>query len=182
MTTKESEKIIEETAKSTAKAVVSELTKKGLVKTQKSPFQKTETLLYNYNSFQDVIKDKYLEIETIEYCGVPKKSASISTYSSQSFFDNRSEDEKNIEKIEEIEKSITITKNCIKSIDAALESLKNDPYYKIIEMKYFENKSREEIAEYFGVDTSTITRNKNRLINKLQIRFFSDEVIQNLLK
>lgn len=47
-------------------------------------------------------------------------------------------------------------------------------------MKYFEGKTREEIAEHFDVDVSTISRNKNRLINLLQIRLFSDEVIYQI--
>jgi len=40
--------------------------------------------------------------------------------------------------------------------------------------------SREEIAEELEVDVSTITRNKNRLINTLKISLFSDEVIYEL--
>jgi len=47
-------------------------------------------------------------------------------------------------------------------------------------MKYFESKTREEIAEELEVDVSTITRNKNRLINTLKITLFSDEVIYEL--
>ncbi len=180
MTTKDKNKIIEQTAKSTARAVVTELKQQGLVKTKKSPFQKTETILYDYNNYQDAIKDKLLQIETIRAEGVPKKSASISTYSSQMAIDTRSEDEKSIEKIEEIEKTIAVTKALVSCIDSALKSLEKDKYHELIEMRYFQGKSREEIAEFYGVDVSTITRNRNRLINILRIRFFSDEVITDM--
>ena len=67
-------KLIEQTAQATAQAVVSELKRQGLMKDNKqTPFQKTETLLYNYNNFQEAIKDKYLQIETIQTEGIPKK-------------------------------------------------------------------------------------------------------------
>ncbi len=181
-TEKEKNKVIEQTAKSTAKAVISELKQQGLVKTKKSPFQKTETILYDYNNYLDAINDKYEQIEEIRAEGMPKKSTSVSIYSSHSSFDSRSEDEKSLEKIEDIEKSIIVTKALVSSIEAVLEGLKKDKYYKIIEMKYFEGKKRDEIVEYFGVDASTINRNKNRLIKILQIRLFSDETILEMFK
>ena len=55
-----------------------------------------------------------------------------------------------------------------------------DEYYEIIRLKYFEKKKGEEIAEYFDVETSTISRNKNRLINVLKIYLFSDDVVNEL--
>ena len=72
------------------------------------------------------------------------------------------------------------SKNFIKIIDNAIDMLKDDPYFDIIRMKYFEGKTREEMAEYYDVDVSTISRNKNRLVNLLQIRLFSDEVIYQI--
>ena len=82
--------------------------------------------------------------------------------------------------IEMIEFSISTTRNFIKIIDDAIECLKGDQYYDLIRLRYFEGCSREDIAEYFDCDVSTVNRNKNRLINKLQIRLFSDEVIQQI--
>jgi RNA polymerase sigma factor (sigma-70 family) len=92
----------------------------------------------------------------------------------------KSESEKAEEKIERIELSIKTTKNFIKIIDDAIDTLKDDPYYELIDMRYFKGRTREEIAEYFDCDVSTVNRNKNRLINLLQIRLFSDEVIQQI--
>ena len=173
--------VIETTAKITAKEVVSELRKQGLLKNNRqSPFQKTETLLYNYNNFHEAIKDKYLQIETIQTEGIPKKSSSISSFSSQPIYEFKSDADKAEEKIECLEQSIQTTKNFIKVIDAAVIALKGDPYFEIIRLKYFEGQTREEIAEHFEVDVSTISRNKNRLINILQIRLFSDEVIYQI--
>lgn len=159
----------------------SELRRQGLLKNNRqTPFQKTETLLYNYNNFKAAIEDKVEQIQVIQELGIPQKSKSITSFSNSSSYEIKSDADKAEEKIEAIEQSIQTTKNFIKVIDAAIDMLKDDPYFDIIRMKYFEGQSREAIAEYFDVDASTISRNKNRLINLLQIRLFSDEVIYQI--
>lgn len=174
-------KIIETTAQATAREVVSELKRQGLLKDNRhSPFQKTETLLYNYINFKAAINDKYEQIESIRCEGLPQKSKSITSFPGNASYEIKSESEKAEEKIESIEGSIQTTRNFIKVIDAAIDMLKNDSYFDVIKMKYFEGKTREQIAEYFEVDVSTISRNKNRLVNMLQIRLFSDEVIYQI--
>lgn len=174
-------KVIETTAQITAKEVVSQLRKQGLLKNNRqSPFQKTETLLYNYNNFKNAINDKLEQIDEIKQEGIRKKSNSITSFSGSASYEIKSDIDKADEKIESIEQTIQTTKNFIKIIDAAIEVLKDDPYYDLIQMKYFEGKSREDIADYYEVDVSTISRNKNRLVNLLQIRLFSDEVIYEI--
>lgn len=175
------EKYIDETAQMTAKEVVSELRKQGLLKNNKqTPFQKTEVLLYNYNNFKAAIDDKLEQIKDIQNVGLQTKSKSVTTFSGSISYDTKTDDEKIEERIESIEHSIQTTRNYIKVIEAALAKLKDDPYFEIIPMKYFEGKTREQIAEHFDVDVSTISRNKNRLVNLLQIRLFSDEVIAHI--
>jgi len=172
---------VNEIIEKTAQAVVSELKNNGLLKDRKqTPYQKTETLLYNYNDFKEAVENKYKQIETIQEEGVPKKSASITSFSGEHVTYVKSDAEKAEEMIYAIEQSIRVTCKFINIIDAVLDSLKDDSYYEIIPMKYFERKTREEIAEHFDVDVKTISRNKNRLINKLQIRLFSDEFIYQI--
>jgi len=172
---------VNEIIEKTAQAVVSELKNNGLLKDRKqTPYQKTETLLYNYNDFKEAVEDKYKQIETIQEEGVPKKSASITSFSGEQVTYVKSEAEKAEEMIYAIEQSIQVTCKFINVIDAALDSLSNDPYFEIIPMKYFEGKTREDIAGFFDCDVKTVSRNKNRLINKLQIRLFSDEFIYQI--
>lgn len=178
---KDINKIISKTSELTAAAVVSELKRQGLMKDNKhTPFQKTETLLYNYNNFKAAIEDKFEQINTIREEGIPKKSPSITSFSGSATYEVKSDTDKAEEKIEAIEQSIQTTKNFIKVIDNAISVLKDDPYFDVIRMKYFEGKSREEIADHYQVDVSTISRNKNRIVNLLQIRLFSDEVIYQI--
>ena len=174
--------VIDHTAKKVAEQTVAELKRQNLiVKGQQTPFQKTETLLYNYNHFQAAIKDKEDQIAEIRNFGLSKKSGAVTMYSGDTgYIDVKSDAEKAQDKIEMIEFSIVTTKRFIKILDDAIETLVDDPYYDLIRMRYFENCTREEIAEYFDCDVRTVNRNKNRLINLLQIRLFSDEVIQQL--
>lgn len=68
----------------------------------------------------------------------------------------------------------------VATIDKALYSIKDDIYYEIIPLRYFENETREFIAEYFNTTVTTISRNKTRLINKLKVQLFSDDVIYEI--
>ena len=65
-------------------------------------------------------------------------------------------------------------------INRALERIGNDPYYEIIDLKYFKGWTHERIAEYFDVDVSVISKQKKRLINRLRPIIFSDEFIKEL--
>ena len=71
-------------------------------------------------------------------------------------------------------------KKFIDIIDKALEELKDDIYYDIIPMIYFEGCSREEVAEFFDTTVTTISRNKRRLIEKLKLFIFADDVVYEL--
>lgn len=68
----------------------------------------------------------------------------------------------------------------IEQIEYALSQIKDDPYFDVIIMIYFENISREEIADKFGTTVTTISRNKTRLVNVLKSYLFSDDVIYEL--
>ena len=72
------------------------------------------------------------------------------------------------------------TKKLIKKMDEALKTIENEEYYEIIEMYYMRGLSREAVAEYFDTTVTTISRNKNKLIHKLKLYIFSDDVIYEL--
>lgn len=68
----------------------------------------------------------------------------------------------------------------VNKINDALYEIKDDPYYDVIPLVYFNNKSREYAAEYFDTTVTTVSRNKTRLVNKLKALLFSDDVIYEL--
>jgi hypothetical protein len=175
--------LISNAADTTADRVIKGLRKQRFLKDKNlTAYQKTEQVLYNYNNFKETIKDKKEQIEEIKTEGLNYKSKDITFYHSAGFNEFDDIITKIDEKIQSIKDSIALTERYIKTIDTALEKIRDDKYFDIINLKYFQNKTVDEIAEYFGnKDPSTINRNKSRLINQLKIILFSDEVIKELL-
>ncbi|WP_415536042.1 hypothetical protein [Dehalobacter sp. 4CP] len=154
----------------------------GLLKPIKdSAFQKVEKLLYQYNQFKKAIEVKQEQIQDIRDEGLPERSKSIVIFSGN----HNSETSTNIERaeviIEKIESSIEKIESYIYFIDKALEKISMDEYFELIELKYFEDKTMEYIAEYFDVDVKTIRNNKKRLINSLKVYLFPDETFIELI-
>lgn len=169
----------EEAAECSSSMTLLKFQKGNLMKDNKrSTFKKTESLLYNYPKFKQIIKERE-EVLSNEFSFFPKgKSADIVRYSKQQ--GSKDIDAIIKEKHDAYELSLERTKRSVKLIDDALVKIIDDPYYEIIPAKYFESKTHEQIAEMFGKDISTITRNKSRLVNELKIILFSDEAIVEL--
>ena len=68
----------------------------------------------------------------------------------------------------------------VSKIESALYDIKDDIYYDVIPLTYFQNETRENIAEMFNTTERTISRNKGRLINILKTKLFCDDVIYEL--
>lgn len=93
------------------------------------------------------------------------------------------------EKLEELLRSYPVfeqiddkdyTVKLVQKVDEALKTIEGDPYYDVIRLFYFEDQTRESIALDYGCTETTISRNKTRLLNKLKMILFSDEVIFEL--
>lgn len=74
------------------------------------------------------------------------------------------------------------TIEAVKKIEAALDTIRSDQYYEIIDLYYFQCLSRECIAEHFNTNEKTITRNRRRLLRNLSVVLFSDDVVSELLE
>ena len=72
------------------------------------------------------------------------------------------------------------TQKLVAKIDDALQSIEDDIYYDVIPLIYFEDETRENVADHFRTTVTTISRNKVRLVNKLKVILFSDDVIYEL--
>lgn len=127
--------LIDVAANKTARAVVSELKRAGLVKENSlGSFKKTERVLYEYAEWRN---DEEMTESTKRFCNL---------------------------------------------IQRALNRVRDDPYYEIIELKYFEHWTHEKIAEYFDVDVSVISKRRTKLINQLRPIIFSDDFIRELFE
>ena len=170
-------------------AVVKILKDEGLVaaasrKEEKTAYQKTEQLLYNYNGFKRIVADKMREIEEIRAYGVPQKSTSIVEYSPGSgIVQGTVLPEESVENaVQSVEASVQVTVQALALIDKGMASLKTDPYYKILEYRYFDGRTQEDIAVEFNCSQVTISNNKSRLVRELSMRLFPDQVVNEMFK
>ena len=83
--------------------------------------------------------------------------------------------------VHSVAKSVEGTVRVIKLIDDAMATLKNDPYYSILEMRYFEGRTQEDIAYYLRCSQKTISQNKSRLVRALAMRLFPDQVVNEIM-
>ena len=158
--------------------VLDELKRKNLIHEVKSSFKLTEQALYLVPKIRQAINTNKNEIKYIKEHGMPEKSKSITAIhegglilDKQDMLDN---------KINNLLQANILNNSYINKINNILNNFKDDKYFEIIELKYYKNKTREEIANYFSCDEKTITRNKNRLINEIKTLLFPNNSIDEL--
>lgn len=84
------------------------------------------------------------------------------------------------EDFEEIDKlCFLIRKNEIEitRIENTLDSIKDDHYAKILKLRYFDRMTDEQVAEKICCDTSTVRRNRKRLLKMLSARFYGIDAL-----
>ena len=153
-------------------------------KQEKTAYQKAEQLLYNYAGFRKIVSERMAEIEDIKKYGVPKRGGAVVQYGGGSgTVQGIVLPEESVEQaIRRIEKSVEGTVQAIALVDKCMVALKNDPYYRILEMRYFEGRTQEDIALEFNCTQQTVSYNKNRLVKELSMRLFPDQVIDEFIK
>lgn len=148
----------------------------------KTAFEKTETLLYNYRGFCKIVQERKQEIEDIRKYGAPGKSAGFEYNPHTNVVTGIVTEEERVEAaVHTVERSVQGTVQALALIDKCMETLKNDPYYDILPMRYFEGRTQEDIALEFKCSQFTISTNKKRLVEELSLRLFPNQVIQEML-
>lgn len=181
---------LQEIAGIIAATVIETLEKHGVIgsvnansKTEKSAYQKTEQLLYNYNGFKRVVEERMQDIEDLKKYGVPRKAPGTSEYIQRGGLPQGIvlEEESVEAAVRNVERSVQDTVQAIALIDKCMEALNTDPYYCILEMRYFEGRTQEDIADYLGCSQVTVSKNKNRLVRELSMRLFPNQAINEML-
>lgn len=151
----------------------------------KTAYQKTEQLLFAYCGFKKIVEERKQEIADLRRYGVPVKVTS--TVGGERVQSSRGNvgivlpEDAVEDAVRNVEASVQDTVQALALIDKCMASLKNDQYYEILPMRYFEGRTLEDIGVYFGVDHTTISRNRSRLVKELAMRLFPDEVINEYM-
>lgn len=157
---------------------------KPLPKQEKTAYQKTEQLLYNYRGFKRIVEERKQEIEEIRKYGVPQTcgAGGERVQTSRTNVGIVLPEESVEAAVRNVEHAIEGTVQAIALIDKCMGTLRNDPYYKLLEMRYFEGRTQEDIALEYGVSQVTISNNKSRLVRELAMRLFPNQVIDEMMK
>ena len=141
---------------------------------QKIIFRKMEDILYSYNKYVNKIK------KDLEYFNNPiiLKSYNIEKISGSGFMEVKSD----MERIEElkvrISNDISRHEEILFRIDSALDMIKDHKDYSIVDMKYLNNMSYEDISEKLGVSLKTVYGMRNRILGALEIHFKLQRLIE----
>ena len=175
---------LENIIKETVKATILELgIGKAQHKEERSAFQKTELLLWNYNSFKRVIKEKEEQIADLRKYGVPHKGSAVHTYTGDNNVHGLSTVDETVENaVHTVQSSVQEIKSVINMVDNAMNSIKNDEFYPILELRYFNGMSQSEIANALNCTQQNISYHKNRLVRELSMRIFPNDVAKELLQ
>lgn len=154
-------------------------------KTEKTAYQKTEQLLFNYNGFKRIVEERKQEIADLRKYGVPGKSPMSGgerVQTSRTVQGIVLPEDAVEDAVRTVQASVQGTVQAIALIDKCMAALKNDQYYDILPMRYFEGRTLEDIGIFFGCDHSTISRNRSRLVRELSMRLFPDEVAKEMMQ
>jgi len=152
-------------------------------KTEKTAYQKTEQLLYNYMGFKRIVAERMREIEELRKYGVPQSCAVKEYVDKGNTVQGLVLEEESVENaVRTVQASVEGTVQAIALIDKCMAALKNDPYYKVLEMRYFEGRTQEDIALTFNCSQVTISNNKGRLVRELAMRLFPNQAIAEMMK
>ncbi|BEO91142.1 hypothetical protein FNSP4_09490 [Fusobacterium nucleatum] len=141
---------------------------------QKIIFRKMEDILYSYNKYINKIK------KDLEYFNNPilLKSYSLDKIPGSNFTEVKSD----MERIEElkirISNDISRHEEILFRIDSALDMVKDHKDYSFIQMRYFDKKGYEEIAEKLEVEVRTVYRIRNNILSALEIHFKTQRLLE----
>lgn len=130
-----------------------------------------ESLLYNYNDYKTKIKSLEKRIEDLKN-GEEIIPINFDTENVQGSKIFKSDIDRRMNLINNYTKQISKYEQVIDIIDMNLNDIKEDKYFKIITLKYFDKKTLEDIAYMLEIDVSTVKRNRKRLINKIKNKIF----------
>lgn len=166
--------------KKTTENVFEILKKNGFeIKEKKSTFQRTEQLLYLVPKLKKAINHNKEKIKDLEEYGITIKKSAVHIVPTTTPI-KEDEEEIVLKEISKLKQRNHIVNSQIKWVTEILNTFSKDKYYDLIKLKYYENKTQEEISEYFGCDEKTIRRNKNKIINELKGIFFPNDSINEL--
>jgi RNA polymerase sigma factor (sigma-70 family) len=84
---------------------------------------------------------------------------------------------RHLQKIRSRERSMLRTEQLLRRVERALNKLKSDPDYFVLEMRYFRHMSEQEIADQLHYSTQTVFRKRKKVIAKLTVLLYGSDAL-----
>lgn len=141
---------------------------------QKIIFRKMEEILYSYKKYMRKIKKEQEALKDPQII----QTYSIEKLTGSGYVTVKSE----VERIEELKErllnDITRHEEILFRIESALEMVKDHKDYNFIQLKYFDNRTYEEIADVLNISLKSTYGMRNRILGALEIHFKTQKMIE----
>jgi len=140
-------------------------------------YKKTEKILFALEKLKIKVENDKQDIADMMQEGELKETTHKSINTNE--WDAEIDDEiRHKQKIRRREREMIRTSKLISRIERCLKIIKNDEYFSIIPMIYFEQMTCEDVADELCTSTSTIRRNKNRLLGELVVLIYGADALE----
>lgn len=128
----------------------------------KDAYKATERRLYALPALRQKVEDDKEKLEQIKTHGAPERSKSIVRFSRTGY---RLTPEEMLDAIiQDLKATIAADEYEIETLEKALRLIEGDTYYLTVKGKYIEGLTDDVIAERIPCDTTTVWRNRKRLV------------------
>lgn len=145
-------------------------------RTAKDAFKATERRLYGLPTLKIKLEDDLERLEEFKLYGPRERSKSITRFVKNG---NRLTPDEIWEAVlMDMEATIAADRYEIETLERALATVRDDPYYRALSGKYLDDVDDRDIAEALECDTSTVWRHRKRLVQRVAVWLYGAEALR----
>lgn len=145
-------------------------------RTAKDAFKATERRLYGLPTLKIKLEDDLERLEEFKLYGPRERSKSITRFVKNG---NRLTSDEIWEAVlMDMEATIAADRYEIETLERALATVRDDPYYRALSGKYLDDVDDRDIAEALECDTSTVWRHRKRLVQRVAVWLYGAEALR----
>ncbi len=145
-------------------------------RTARDAFKATEKRLYALPILKQKIADDKERLADLKQYGTPERSKSIVRFTRSGA--RLSPDEMLEAVVRDITATIASDEYEVETVEKALGTISGDYYYLTVTGRYVDNLTDEEVADKIPCDTTTVWRNRKRLVQRLAVRLYGADALK----
>ena len=146
---------------------------------KETPYQLTVKRLYAFPILKERILDneeQLMELETLGVDALRHCDKSIVRLLRPGM--RIDEEEAHLAQLSYLRGRIAADEMEVKEVQKAINSVCGDPYFAVVDHKYFQHLTDEETAERLCCDPSTVRRNRLRLVRRIALRLYGRQAME----